>query len=214
MKVIAVADIHGELPEIDPCDLFLLAGDIAPNHSHNCNFQECWFDAAFKYWIKNVPAKKKIIVAGNHDFLFEARKEKALKLIGEHCTYLQDDYCYYNDLKIYGLPWQPYNGGWAFNLYEFDLAEKYAKIPHDTHIIVSHGPPHGYGDKVPRKLTDDNETQWPEPAHSGSPSFTKRIQEIKPKLVVFGHIHQGFGTYQLNNTILINCACKPVTVEI
>ena len=211
LKIVAVADTHGNLPEIEPCDLFLLAGDFCPDGS--TYFQECWLDAAFKYWSKNIPAKKKILVAGNHDFPFESHKSKAVSLIGDF-TYLQDDYCYYEDYKIYGLPWQLYNGGWAFNLYENDLAIKYSQIPNDTDIIVSHGPPHGYGDKIPRKHNDDNETTWPEPDHAGSPSLLAKIIEIKPKLVVFGHIHKGYGIYKLNDTIIANVACKPTLLTL
>lgn len=214
MKIVAVADTHGNLlgSEIPECDLFILAGDFCPDGTDS--FQECWLDAAFKYWCKHIPAKKKILVAGNHDFVFESRKSKALSLIGDF-IYLQDDYCYFEDIKIYGLPWQLYNGGWAFNLYEHDLAQKYAQIPNDTDIIVSHGPPFGYGDNVPKKvIKDEDEEKWPEPAHAGSPSLIAKIIEIKPKLVVFGHIHQGYGIYKLGNTILANVACKPTILTL
>ena len=215
MKIVTIADQHGNLADLPPCDLLLIAGDICPRADHTYGFQLSWLEAGFIYWAKRQQAKKIILVAGNHDFILE--RSDAKQLLRDkvpNLVYLEDDYCYYEDYKIYGSPWQPYNGGWAFNLYEEDLAKKYAQIPHDAHIIVSHGPPFGYGDKTPRKHTDDNETSWPEPVHSGSPSLTKRIEEINPKLVVFGHIHQGFGTYKLGDSILVNCACKPVELTL
>jgi len=216
MKIIAIADQHGDLTDLPPCDLLLIAGDVCPRADHTYGFQLSWFEAGFKYWAKRQQAKKIILVAGNHDFIIENHRSEAYRILKEipNLTYLEDDYTYYEDYKIYGSPWQLYNGGWAYNLYEEDLAKKYAKIPHDTDIIVSHGPPHGYGDKVPRKHNDDNETSWPEPTHAGSPSLTQKIIEIKPKLVVFGHIHQGHGQWKLNDSILINCACKYVELTL
>lgn len=208
MKIVAVADQHGYFTEIPECDLLLIAGDICPRDNHTLSYQEVWLDSAFKYWIKNQPAKKVILVAGNHDFIFESRLNTALNILSKipHLTYLQDDYCYYEDYKIYGSPWQLYHGGWAFNLYEPQLKEKWDKIPDDTNILVTHSPPVGYGDKAPRTITDDNETQWPEPEHIGSPSLTERIRIIQPKLHVFGHVHSGFGQWKLNETILANVA--------
>ena len=209
LKVVVVADLHGELPEIPPCDLLLIAGDICPDIDHSCGFQEAWLETSFKWWLRKteLEVKKIVFVAGNHDFIFQDRKSAAYRVLKElPATYLEDDHCYYNDLKIYGTPWQLYHGGWAFNLYEPDLKIKWDKIPEDTDILVCHSPPVGYGDKAPRTITDENETSWPEPEHVGSPSLLERIKVIQPKLVVFGHIHSGFGQWQLNDTILVNAA--------
>lgn len=216
MQIITIADQHGDLTDLPPCDLLLIAGDVCPRADHTYGFQLAWFEAGFIYWAKRQQAKKIILVAGNHDFILErSDTKKLLRDKVPNLTYLEDDYCYFSDYKIYGTPWQPYNGGWAYNLYEEDLAKKYALIPNDTDIIVSHGPPHGYGDAVPHKWKEsDDDTAWPEPDHSGSPALTAKIIEIKPKLVVFGHIHQGFGTYKLGDSTLINCACKPVALTL
>lgn len=207
MKVVALADIHGTLPEIPECNLLLIAGDICPYTDHSCSFQEAWLETTFKYWLKRLPTNKVVFCAGNHDFIFQDRKSVAYRILKElPATYLEDDYCYYQDFKIYGTPWQPYHGGWAFNLYEPELKEKWALIPEDTNILVCHSPPVGYGDEAPRTITDDTETNWPEPEHVGSPSLLERIKIIQPKLVVFGHIHSGFGQWQLDNTLLVNAA--------
>lgn len=208
MRVVAVSDQHGFFTEIPECDLLLIAGDICPRDNHQLGFQEVWLDSAFKYWAKNQPCKKIILVAGNHDFIFESRLSTALNILKSipHLTYLEDNYCWYEDYKIYGSPWQLYHGGWAYNLYEPELEQKWNKIPDDTDILVTHSPPMGYGDKAPPTITDDNETKWPEPEHIGSPSLTKRIEIIKPKLHVFGHIHSGFGQWKVNESILANVA--------
>ena len=47
-------------------------------------------------------------------------------------------------VKVYGSPWQPWFGGWAFNLERGpDIAAKWALIPDDTDVLLTHGPPAG-----------------------------------------------------------------------
>src|SRR5262249_33524902 len=71
MKVVAVSDLHGNLPAIPPCDLLLLAGDITPVRDHRLAHQAEWLDTTFRAWLNQVPARKVIGVAGNHDFIFQ-----------------------------------------------------------------------------------------------------------------------------------------------
>ncbi len=41
-------------------------------------------------------------------------------------------------LKIYGSPWQPEFGGWAFNVKRGEeILKKWNKIPTDTNILIS-----------------------------------------------------------------------------
>jgi Icc-related predicted phosphoesterase len=53
--------------------------------------------------------------------------------------------------------------------------------------------------------------------------LTKRILEVKPKLAVAGHIHSGYGRYEIGSTVFINASLvnnqyipmhPPVVVEI
>lgn len=203
MKISALSDMHGELPPVPSCDLCLIAGDLCPATDHSIHFQEYWLETVFNRWLKDIDAKKKIFIAGNHDFIFQKRPDliRKMKFAG---TYLEDSETEYEGLKIYGTPWQPYFYDWAFNLYEDDLEKKWEKIPQDTDIIVVHGPPHGYGDLAPRVIKDENEQEWPSGECTGSPSLLKKITEIKPKLVIYGHIHEGYGQWLLDNTILAN----------
>lgn len=56
-----------------------------------------------------------------------------------------------------------------------------------------HGPPRGYGDFASSIKRDGQYEK------TGSPSLTKRIYEINPKLVVGGHIHSGYGVHTMEN---------------
>src|SRR5262245_5605331 len=120
MKVVAVSDLHGLLPDVPPCDLLLLAGGLCPLGDRSPSSQAGWLDGEFRTWLGQLPARKVIGVAGNHDFLFE----KAPQLVprGLPWTYLQDSGTEWEGLAIYGTPWQPWFFDWAFNLHEAELS--------------------------------------------------------------------------------------------
>ena len=195
MRIVAVSDLHGLLPDIPPCDLLLIAGDICPVENHDTGFQAEWLDTALRRWLERVPARKTVAVAGNHDFVFEQVPELVPRDLD--WTYLQDSGCVWEGLRIWGTPWQPWFFDWAFNLREPELVRVWASIPDRTDILVLHGPPHGFGDAVPRRGSVE---------HAGSPSLTERLREVQPRLAVFGHIHEGRGEYRLGKTVLANVA--------
>lgn len=192
-RIVAVSDLHGVLPEIPACDLLLIAGDVCPTSNHDVHFQAHWLDTEFRAWLASVPARQKVLAAGNHDFVFEQRPE--LIPADLPAVYLQDAELKWEGLRIWGTPWQPWFFDWAFNLREPELAVKWQLIPKGIDIIVVHGPPQGHGDAVPRKSGVD---------HTGSPSLLERIKKIKPRLVVFGHIHEGRGQWQVGPSLLAN----------
>ncbi len=194
MKIIAVSDLHGHLPEVPACDLLLLGGDLCPVGDHSVPFQAEWLDTAFRAWLEVQPARKIIGVAGNHDFVFERLPEAVPGDL--RWTYLQDELAEWEGLKIYGAPWQPWFFDWAFNLYEDDLVKKWQMVPPGTDVLVLHGPPYGYGDGVPERNGEVRRT--------GSPSLLRRIEEVRPKLAIFGHIHEGRGEWRVGPTVLAN----------
>jgi predicted phosphodiesterase len=193
MKLVAVSDLHGTLPSIPPCDLLLIAGDVCPATGHSIARQASWLDTDFRRWLGQVPARKIIGVAGNHDFIFEQAPQQVPD--GLPWVYLQDSGTRWEGLSIWGTPWQPWFFDWAFNLYERDLAAKWQLIPEGTDVLVLHGPPFGYGDGVPRDEGIE---------HTGSRSLLERIQLVAPRVAVFGHIHEGRGEWQVGRTLLAN----------
>jgi Icc-related predicted phosphoesterase len=75
-------------------------------------------------------------------------------------------------------------------------------IPEDTDILITHGPPNGYGDLV---------NNWRQPnTHVGCECLISRIGEINPLVNVFGHIHEGYGVYDNGKTTFVNASiCTP-----
>ena len=187
MLVAAVADLHGNLVDVPPCDLLLIAGDICPVRDHSLRAQRQFLDGPFRRWLDAAPARHVVGVAGNHDFIFQHEPERVPP--GLRWTYLLDAAATVGEpagLKVYGTPWQPVFFDWAFNLTEPELAKKWAMVPDDADVLVFHGPPAGYGD-----LTTRGE-------RTGSPSQLDAIRRVRPKLVVFGHIHEGRGQWTLD----------------
>ncbi len=190
MKIVAISDQHGHFPEIPECDLLLIAGDICPVRDHSTFAQMKFLSGPFADWIESVPARHVVGIAGNHDFIFQRNPELVSKSL--RWSYLHDQSITIEGLTIYGTPWQPIFNDWAFNATELQLEQRWRDIPDQADILICHGPPHGYGDRNSR---DEN---------VGSPSLLRRILEVRPKLTVFGHIHEGRGRWDVDGITLAN----------
>jgi predicted phosphodiesterase len=209
LRIVCISDLHGHLPEIPECDILLISGDICPVREHNLFFQELWLRTNFATWRTAQPAKHCIFCAGNHDFVFEKMQggyghnvvDCGMYNNPTYMRYLQDSGVECCGLKIWGSPWQRPFGGWAFNMPEADMQKKWERVP-DVDIVISHGPPYGYGDVG--ENNEDLGTVYP--ARSGSESFTRYIRLAQPKLVVYGHIHHGYGKYKIDNSHLVNAS--------
>jgi Icc-related predicted phosphoesterase len=197
MKIVCLSDTHNcnELIKVPDGDMLIHAGDATDHGS----IPEV---SAFSKWFASLPHRYKIFVAGNHDWLFETYDFYARNLLGESVIYLQDSFVEIEGLKIYGSPWQPRFFDWAFNLERgTQLAEKWKLIPNDTDILITHGPPFGVLDEVPRGTWIEN---------TGCEELRRRVEEIsrfgKLKLHVFGHIHCGYGVRKELGITFVNAS--------
>lgn len=187
VRIVATSDLHGQLPDIPECDLFIIAGDVCPDGA--LEYQVKWLNTHFRNWLKNVPAKEIVGIAGNHDLVFETADFLVPKDLPWH--YLYDSAIELFGFKIYGTPWQlPFWG--AFNRVDAQLVDLYKRIPKDTNILISHGPAYGILDQVPDKR------------HTGSKALLKKVFEINPLLFICGHIHCAFGRSDIHKTIFAN----------
>ena len=162
-------------------------------------------------WLKNLPHKKKIVIPGNHDVSLDIKNYDELqkkfhpdkpenpvenRKLFEHVTMLYDDSVTYAGLKFYGSAYTPEYMNFSFSLKsEQDSIDCWSKIPDDTDILITHGPPNGILDETVRK---DN---------AGDKILLREIQErVKPKLHCFGHIHEAYGKQVVGETTFINAA--------
>lgn len=203
MRVIATADFHGYFPEIEPCDLLIIAGDVCPIKSddfglrtHQKDAQKRWICNEFKDWCAEQPATDIVWVAGNHDFGPETPgfERKVASVFPENCHYLHSNSVEVQGKKIYGVPWTPNLSTWAF--YASDKVWHWIgeDIPTDTDILVLHSPPSGL-------MLDGGHPEW------GSPYILTEItNRVLPELCVFGHIHEGYGEIKVKGITFANVA--------
>lgn len=204
MRIVAISDLHGFLPdpkEMPEGDVLLIAGDVViDNYSGipgaeywDRSQQAAWMRDAFDKWLNWLPYDNIIGIAGNHDFVLEGKLGKVL-----HWTYLEDESVEIDGILFHGSPWVPTFGGWAFMKPDRELSEHWDRIPKETDVLITHGPPWGYGD-----LTDGT---WGPPEHVGSNSLRWRLDNDFPnlKLHVFGHIHPARGVWEFDNRTYAN----------
>lgn len=77
MKIIALSDMHGDLPVISQnCDVVCICGDVVPlSIQRNIPASVEWMRKDFRGWCDSIDCKNIVIVAGNHDFVFETLSE-------------------------------------------------------------------------------------------------------------------------------------------
>jgi Icc-related predicted phosphoesterase len=186
MIIDCVSDIHGYLPPLEGGDLLIVAGDLV-ERSVKDDYYDFWAHLCYQNY------EKIIVVSGNHDSFLQENPDFFLDC-GDQIVYLCDSGTEFRGLKIWGSPWTKRFPGMNPNCMAFtvdtdeQLAEKWAMIPHDVDILVTHCPPHGILDRV--ECTEKRLIK-----RLGSPSLLQILyeQKIKPKLHVFGHIHQSSG---------------------
>lgn len=204
MKIVALSDQHGFLPEIQPCDLLIVAGDVCPDRvgpllaERDPARQKVWFDQQVRPWLARSSAAHKVLTWGNHDWCGQecsfandspaAATTTALQILVDDVTSVPGNGTTGRSISIWASPWSNRFQNWAFMKSGAELVAVYAKIPDRIDILVSHQPPYGYGDRYEHL---DGEIE-----HLGSRELLAAIERIRPRLVVCGHLHGGHGYYE------------------
>jgi 3',5'-cyclic AMP phosphodiesterase CpdA len=205
MRIVALSDQHGFLPDVPPCDLLIVAGDVCPDcfgpfiAMHQPHLQREWFDREVRPWLAAAPATHKLLTWGNHDWCGQAcsfrsdspanAASTALQILVDEGTMVPHSGGAGGQVSVWATPWSNQFGGWAFMKRPGDLARVYAAIPDGTDILVSHQPPLYYGDHVFDLYSGRAE-------HVGSRELLDAIERARPRLVICGHIHGAFGRYE------------------
>lgn len=205
-RLVCISDTHSrhrEVSHLPPGDVLVHAGDFSM-HGELRAIQDIsdYFGGLSNSFTEIVA------IAGNHDrilhqahYLKSERNvdatDEAVKAIRKNCIYLQDSaYTTSSGLELYGSPWTPEFCGWAFMLDRGPtILEKWRDIPPSTDILITHGPPLGRGDFVPKA------------GNVGCYDLLQEIQQrVKPRVNIFGHIHEGFGTTFDGETLYVNAS--------
>lgn len=155
----------------------------------------------FCQWMKELPHRRKIVVFGNHDkFEREPNFSIARRMITDvGAIHLHDSEAIIDGVKFYGSPFTPVFYDWAWLLPRGNaIAEKWAIIPDDVSVLVTHGPPAGIND-----LPDIG----PFSQHVGCQELFERILELSQlKVHLHGHIHGGYGVTEDFGVKFVNAA--------
>lgn len=189
---------HEELPELPDGDVLIHCGDYSV-------FGEYDETLAFLNWFSMQKHAHKIIVPGNHEVGICPRKarpsaEATMQLIKSYTdiNFLVDQSMLIDGIKFYGTPWcngsRIIMGRWGFfEPNEDKRRTAFSKIDGDTDVLISHAPPLGILDTA-RGM------------NLGCEALLRRVQEIRPLVHVFGHIHESYGLFLSDYTQFYNCA--------
>ncbi len=194
MRIVCISDTHQQHRKlaVPDGDLLIHAGDLTMNGELNVVRD-------FNAWLGELPHANKIVIAGNHDRNFEWQPET--RALITNAIYLEDSGCTLKSpdgeaLKVWGSPMTPWFLAWSFNRRRgAEIKRHWDMIPRDTDVLITHGPPHGVLDTV----------------HAGSDSLgcedlARAVAEIRPLLLVFGHIHGGYGVHRSDGTAFVNAS--------
>ncbi|MEZ5537533.1 MAG: metallophosphatase domain-containing protein [Thiolinea sp.] len=193
MKLTFISDthsLHDRMPPLASGDVLMHCGDFTGRGTLEDTQHFAEFIAAQDF-------THKIVIAGNHDTCFEdQRKDEAEACLRDNgIIYLNDSGVEIAGVKFWGSPVQPEFFNWSFNRQRgADIRRHWEKIPVDTNVLITHGPP--------RHILDRCENGFP----AGCDDLLEVIQRIKPDIHAFGHIHEAYGVLEAGGTTFIN-AC-------
>lgn len=192
MKISAVSDLHGLTKfNIIPADVLFIAGDIMPLEIQTRIPQS-------KDWIKNtfipameaLPAEQIILVAGNHDFVFERTPLDEIKswFKDTKITYLFNETCQIEaegrTFTVFGTPYCHIFGNWAFMPEPGVQVKAFAGIPEHCDILVCHDAPYGVSDVILQDIFWRKDGE-----HIGNPELADAVKAKQPRLLLHGHLH-------------------------
>ena len=212
IKIVIISDTHNSLNKITipQGDILIHCGDFTTT-SHPPEYE------LFLTFLKSATSfKHKIVIAGNHDLFldpsfyesnlkvlyhngFDYNLEKAIEYkekIKENCIYLENSGCEVMGLKIFGAPAMPEDYLCPFSRKRGPIIlEEWKKIPENIDILITHTPP--------KNILDLTERQ----RNAGCWDLREQVENrIKPKIHVFGHIHESYGVYFQKDIIYVNAA--------
>ena len=209
MRLVCLSDTHNQhkdLGELPKGDVLIHAGDWTGTGTKRQVID-------FIDWFASQPHPHKILIAGNHELTLDKphyQKEwwrfhntkadegeiKDYVLNHPAIHYLEDSELVIEGRKFYGSPYSPAFGGWGFNIERgLPIRAIWSNIPDDTDVLITHGPPAGFGDEL----------YFGERVGCGD-LLKEVVHRVNPVVHIFGHIHEGYGKYESENTVFLNAS--------
>lgn len=199
MNITLISDTHGHHDQLNLTsgDLLIHAGDIS-------GLGRVSEIERFMNWFSQQDYTHKVLIAGNHDFFFEtASPESVEEMIPDNIVYLNDSGVTIEGIHIWGSPISPFFFNWAFNRRRGEeIDQHWQLIPKDTDILITHGPPYGILDDTARG------------ERVGCEDLLSRVEEIRPRLHLFGHIHEAYGQLTQKGTKYVNASVVNLNYQV
>ncbi|KAF7348578.1 Metallophos domain-containing protein [Mycena venus] len=209
-RFVLLSDTHTQIfPGVPDGDVLLHSGDL----TRRGTFRDL---RRTMEWLYALPHPAKIIIAGNRDFALDREWYDANwtytgrldrdavweppdpiselltgpRAVAANIVYLRDEEYKFRtrpggrEWTVYGSPQSP-NFGARVRAFGYDASDAEAVVSAfpQTDILLTHGPPYNLLD-----LTTKD-------ANAGCPALAARLAELRPRLHVFGHIHEARGAY-------------------
>jgi predicted phosphodiesterase len=201
IRIVCISDTHNQTPKLPSGDILIHAGDL----TNQGTFSELQKTLE---WIKQSKFQVKIVVCGNHDitcdkgfyqqyggYFHNKRREDSqlcLDLFASDPSILylnheskpvvfKHEDGQLSKLKVFGSPYSPAHGFWAFGYPPESASALWDQIPLDTDIVITHTPPKFHLDECGKRGT------------AGCEVLRQTLWRVRPRLFVCGHIHEAYG---------------------
>ena len=190
MRIVVISDTHGKHDEIG-----VLSGDVLIHCGDSCNgFRSDPADVVrLDAWFGRQRFDRILCIGGNHDFALQELTADGRRAL-HNAEYLEDREYRYKGLRFYGSPWTPELPEWAYFQPDHAIASRWARIPDDTDVLITHTPPRDVLDR-------DRSGQ-----RLGCPHLRRRVGEVRPTLHCFGHVHASSGAIDIAGITFVNAA--------
>ncbi|CAF1529490.1 unnamed protein product [Adineta ricciae] len=223
VRIVCLSDTYSQYGFTLPAgDILLHTGNFSMSGEHNEIEQ---FVAVFKSLSQ---FRLKIFIAGNHDITLDEmfyennwkrwhnnHKQNATQVkqllcdpslaINYGIVYLEEHQFIDNvtGLKFYGSPYQTADGHSAFNLpiNSIEIRDAWSRIPDDVSVLLTNCPP--------TNILDKNNLD----IHVGCAQLLARVNSIKPRLHVFGHVREACGRVNRDLTTFVNASICNLNYE-
>ena len=190
MQLTIISDTHNQHDDLGHLsgDVLIHCGDmfnILNSDENDITRMDAWFGEQDFDLI--------LCIGGNHDLSIEKKvshDEQPFK----NAVYLQGQSYQYKNITFFGAPWVPELSSHAFYVEESELKQKWADIPDNVDVLITHTPPFGILDVCSRGSI------------LGCKHLLNAVKKIKPRMHCFGHVHHSSGQKVIDETTFINAA--------
>jgi len=210
MRFVMLSDTHGFFDiDIPDGDVLIFAGDALAGRGTLASLSD------FNERLGKLPHAYKLIIAGNHDFVFDKNRHLCENILSnakylEHESYVIEDWIdpeHCRFISLFASPYHPKVWG-KFELKREDLYAVWETVPNNVDILITHGPPKGIMD-----WTELGARGHDGGGHVGDQALLEAVHRIKPAAHIFGHIHEGYGHSRIGNTHFFNVSICNVDYE-